>query len=638
MALGAISFGQGIASGIDFRAIVDAIISAESQPIKKLQARIDSFTKAKNSYGEVDKLLKDFQTKLQEIKSGGTFGGKLATLSDKEAPLTVTAGASAATGVYEIKVEDIAQSNRVRSATLSDRESPLVSDGTITIKSGSKDTITINVSAASGNNSLQAIADTINGANAGVAANIINDGNGSILVVRAKDSGTSNALTITDDTNLNLDDAGNVLQAAKNAKVVVDGVTVTSQTNTISGAISGVSLNLTGTTASTFQLTIGEDIEGSKESLENFVAAYNKINDFFVKNFGSATEIGASAIASSSIARNLQRQIQSLVTGSVVGVASGNLSTLSELGITVADRTGKLDFNATKFSELVEQGRFDEVRSVLLSSGSTSDPSTRYVGASTKTKPGSYAVKVTTAAERADIAASTAIGAGGLTANETLTISFGARNVNVALLAGDTTSQIVTKLNTALDNAGLGATAYSEAGKLRLRTDDYGVLQTISVVSDVDDLADGNSTGFGSTLQSDAGVDIVGTIGGIVAEGKGNALTGASGTDAEGLLVKVYATATSVAAKSGDFGSVGYSQGSADRFIQTIEGITNATDGTIKSVKDSYDASIKSNNARITAMQDRLALRQEMLIKQFSAAEQAISQLKSYQSSLQGLK
>lgn len=638
MALGAISFGQGIASGIDFRAVVDAIISAESQPIKKLQARIDSFTKAKNSYGEVDKLLKDFQTKLQEIKSGGTFGGKLATLSDKEAPLTVTAGASAATGVYEIKVEDIAQSNRVRSATLSDRESPLVSDGTITIKSGSKDTITINVSAASGNNSLQAIADTINGANAGVAANIINDGNGSILVVRAKDSGTSNALTITDDTNLNLDDAGNVLQAAKNAKVVVDGVTVTSQTNTISGAISGVSLNLTGTTASTFQLTIGEDIEGSKESLENFVAAYNKINDFFVKNFGSATEIGASAIASSSIARNLQRQIQSLVTGSVVGVASGNLSTLSELGITVADRTGKLDFNATKFSELVEQGRFDEVRSVLLSSGSTSDPSTRYVGASTKTKPGSYAVKVTTAAERADIAASTAIGAGGLTANETLTISFGARNVNVALLAGDTTSQIVTKLNTALDNAGLGATAYSEAGKLRLRTDDYGALQTISVVSDVDDLADGNSTGFGSTLQSDAGVDIVGTIGGIVAEGKGNALTGASGTDAEGLLVKVYATATSVAAKSGDFGSVGYSQGSADRFIQTIEGITNATDGTIKSVKDSYDASIKSNNARITAMQDRLALRQEMLIKQFSAAEQAISQLKSYQSSLQGLK
>ncbi len=638
MALGAISFGQGIASGIDFRAVVDAIISAESQPIKKLQARIDSFTKAKNSYGEIDKLLKDFQTKLQEIKSGGTFGGKLATLSDKEAPLTVSAGASAATGVYEIKVEDIAQSNRVRSATLSDRESPLVSDGTITIKSGSKDTISINVSAASGNNSLQAIADTINGANAGVAANIINDGNGSILVVRAKDSGTSNALTITDDTNLNLDDAGNVLQAAKNAKVVVDGVTVTSQTNTISGAISGVSLNLTGTTASTAQLTIGEDIEGSKESLKNFVAAYNKINDFFVKNFGSATEIGASAIASSSIARNLQRQIQSLVTGSVVGVASGNLSTLSELGITVADRTGKLDFNATKFSELVEQGRFDEVRSVLLSSGSTSDPSTRYIGASSKTKPGSYAVKVTTAAERADIAASTAIGAGGLTANETLTISFGARNVNVALLAGDTTSQIVTKLNTALDNAGLGATAYSEAGKLRLRTDDYGVLQTISVVSDVDDLADGNSTGFGSTLQSDAGVDIVGTIGGVVAEGKGNALTGASGTDAEGLLVKVYATATSVAAKSGDFGSVGYSQGSADRFIQTIEGITNATDGTIKSVKDSYDASIKSNNARITAMQDRLALRQEMLIKQFSAAEQAISQLKSYQSSLQGLK
>ncbi len=638
MALGAISFGQGIASGIDFRAIVDAIIAAESQPIKKLQARVDSFTKAKNSYSEIDKLLKDFESKLQEIKSGGSFGGKLATLSDKDAPLTVSAGSGAATGVYEIKIDEIAQSNRIRSATQSDKDSPLVSDGTITIKSGTKDTITIDVTAANGNNSLQAIADSINGADAGVAANIINDGTGAILVVRAKDSGTANALTITDKTNLNLDDAGNVLQAAKNARIVVDGVTVTSQTNTVSGAIAGVSLNLTGTTATKFQLTVADDLEASKDSLKSFVDAYNKVNDFFVKNFGSSTEIGASAIASSSIARNLQRQVQSLVTGSVVGVPSGNLSSLSELGITVADRTGKLEFNADQFSKLVDQGRFDEIRAVLLSSGSTSDPSTRYVSSSPKTKAGTYAVTVRTAAERAEVGGSTAIGAGGLTANETLSISLGTSRVDVALTAGDTAAQIVTKLNAALDNAGLGATAYSDAGKLALRTDDYGVLQTISVVSNVADAADGQSTGIGITALTDTGVDIVGTIGGVAAEGKGNSLVGADGTDADGLIVKVYATAASIAAKSGNFGTVGFSQGSADRFIQAIDRITDPLDGTIKSAKDSYDASIETNKARITAMQDRLAVRQEILIKQFSAAEQAISQLKAYQSSLQGLK
>ncbi|MFN7967168.1 MAG: flagellar filament capping protein FliD [Acidobacteriota bacterium] len=638
MALGAISFGQGIASGIDFRAIVDAIISAESQPIKKLQARVDSFTKAKNSYSEIDKLLKDFESKLQEIKSGGSFGGKLATLSDKDAPLTVSAGSSAATGVYEIKIEELAQSSRVRSATQSDKDSPLVSDGTITIKSGTKDTITIDVTAANGNNSLQAIADSINGADAGVAANIINDGNGAILVVRAKDSGTANALTITDKTNLNLDDAGNVLQAAKNAKIVVDGVTVTSQTNTVNGAIAGVSLNLTGTTATKFQLTVADDLEASKDSLKSFVDAYNKVNDFFIKNFGSSTEIGASAIASSSIARNLQRQVQSLVTGSVVGVPSGNLSSLSELGITVADRTGKLEFNADQFSKLVDQGRFDEIRAVLVSSGSTSDPSTRYISSSPKTKAGTYAVTVRTAAERAEVEGSTAIGAGGITANETLSISLGTSHVDVALTAGDTAAQIVTKLNTALDNAGLGATAYNDGGKLKLRTDDYGVLQTISVSSNVADAGDGSSTGIGTNALTDTGVDIVGTIGGVEAEGKGNSLIGADGTDADGLIVKVYATAASIAAKSGNFGTVGFSQGSADRFIQAIDRITDPLDGTIKSAKDSYDASIETNKARITAMQDRLTVRQEMLIKQFSAAEQAISQLKAYQTSLQGLK
>src|SRR5439155_17043139 len=116
--------------------------------------------------------------------------------------------------------------------------------GTITIRSGSRDLITINVSAAAGNNSLVAVRDAINAATAGVSASIVNDGTGDLLVVRASNTGTANALAVTDTTNLHLAAPGNVLDTAANATAIVDGVTVTSATNALTTAIAGVTVNL----------------------------------------------------------------------------------------------------------------------------------------------------------------------------------------------------------------------------------------------------------------------------------------------------------------------------------------------------------------------------------------------------------
>lgn len=638
MALGAVQFGQGLASGINFRAIVDAIVNAERQPIVQIQKRNDTFTRARNSFEELGKLLDGFSGSLAELKSGGRFGGKLAKLDSADAPLTASATSAATAGAYDIQVQQLAQAHRVRSATMTDKFSPLVSDGTITIKAGSSDTITVNVSAADGNNSLQAIADMINGADKGVSATIVNDGSGDILLLKSQKSGTANALQITDSTNLGLDETGHTLQAAQNARLTVDGLTISSQDNQVSEAIAGVTLNLTGETTSPVTLTVAEDTESTKAAIKAFVDSYNKINDFFQKNFGSATEQRASAIASGGTARGVQRTVQGLLTGSVEGIAAGNLSSLSELGIVIADNTGRVEFDSRRFDDLVEQGRYDQIRSVLLSSGSTSDVAVRYQGAASSTKAGTYALTVSRAAERAEVLGSAPIGTGGLAQNENLTISIDGASTTVALASGDAIDAIVTKLNRALDAAGVRASAYSAAGVLAFRSDDYGALQTLSVVSDVADAGNGSSTGIGTTAKTDNGVDIAGTIGGVAAIGAGNELIGADGTPADGLRVAVYATAASIAAKGGNFGTVGFSQGVADRFIEAIDKITNPLDGTIKSVRDAFNDSIELGKARIDTIQTRLDRRQELLIKQFSFAESAISQLQSYQSSLSGLR
>lgn len=634
MPLGSVQFGQGFFSGLDFRAIIDAVLNAERVPIKSLKARIDTFEKAKSSFSKFSGLLDDFTSKLDGLNTSAQVAGKTASLSDSNAPFTASAGSDAAAGSYDIDVAQIAQAHRIRSDGMTDRYSPLVSDGTITVQAGGHEAITVDVSAANGNNSLQAVADEINNADEGVIATIVNDGTYDVLVLRSEESGTSHAMTVTDGTNLNLDEAANEIQAAQNASLTIDGIAITSQSNRITSAIQGVTLDLSGATTSTVGLTVGEDVETAKKSLQDFVDAYNEVNDYFDQQFGTAEFRQTSAVAGSSTVRSVQLELQGIVTGSVTGIADGKLSSLSELGITIADETGRLEFQSSKFDDLVSDGRFDEVQAVMMSTGSTTDSAVRFDSSSRHTVAGTYAVTVTQAAEQANVAGSTAVQAGGISQNETLTIELNTASTTVDLAAADTIDDIVTKINAALSNAGMAATAYSSSGILSIRANDYGDDYTIRATSDVADNGDGASTGIGTTQLTDTGIDVAGSIGGEIAQGIGQQLSGADDTDMDGLIVTVYATAASIAAKGGDFGTIGVSRGVLDAFADKIDGITDPFDGTIKSITDSYDDSIEVAQTRIDAMEQRLTRREELMVRQFSAAEQAIAQLQQLQQSL----
>ncbi len=634
--LGGIQFGSGLVSGIDFRSIVDAIIEAESFPIRRLESRIDTFTRAKQSVSDLQALLGDFESSLRDLKSSAAIGGKTATFATEQTAVGASAGPEASTGTFTIDVSQIAQAHRVRSDGLADRFSPFVADGTITIQSGSNDPITIDVSSANGNNSLQAVSDAINNADSGVRASIVNDGTNDILVVRSEKTGTNSALTISDSTNLNLDVGTNELQGAQDSVATVDGIQVTSQSNTLSTAIQGVTLTLSGTTATPVELTISEDVEGAKQALTDFVDGYNAIADFFDAQFGSATSQLASPIAGSSIIRNLQSRLQGLVVGSVTGVPDGSISSLSQLGVQVADRTGRLEFKASTFDDIVEQGRFDEVRSVLQSSGSTTDPAVVYLGASSRTEAGAYDVQITSVAAAAQITAGAAVGMGGINKDETLTITLNGDSTDVALLKNDDAQAIVDKINAALSAAGIEATASQTSSVISIVSNDVGSTESLTVVSDQNAVGNGKSSEIGTTPLSADGTDLTGTIGGFAADAVGNELIGADGTPVDGLHVRVFATAESIAAKGGDFGQVGFSQGVVDLFLEQIDAINDPFEGTIKSIQDGFDSTIESLRDRIERVEARLLTREELLVRQFSAAEQAISGLQQMLASIQG--
>jgi len=161
-------------------------------------------------------------------------------------------------------------------------------------------------------------------------------------------------------------------------------------------------------------------------------------------------------------------------------------------------------------------------------SGTSSDSDVTFLKGSSSTTAGAYAVSITTKAERATVSA--AAQTDPLAADETLTIN----GVAIDLSAGLTQNQVVDKINEFSSQTGV--TADVDGGKTRLYTAAYGSAASLSVVSNV--AADDDTTGFGTSIANDTGVDVVGTIGGTTFTGSGNVLKANSGV-AKGMTLEI---------------------------------------------------------------------------------------------------
>jgi flagellin len=163
-------------------------------------------------------------------------------------------------------------------------------------------------------------------------------------------------------------------------------------------------------------------------------------------------------------------------------------------------------------------------------SGSTDDTDVTFLRATNSSPTGTFLVNITTAAERANVTAGTSQ-TGALAAAETLTIN----GVSITLSVGLTRAQVQARINEFTGQTGV--VAEEAAGFTRLRTNTFGLSSSVSVQSNV--AAAATSSGFGTTLVTDQGVDVAGTIGGFASTGTGNVLTGSSGAGAAGISISL---------------------------------------------------------------------------------------------------
>jgi flagellar hook-associated protein 2 len=419
---------------------------------------------------------------------------------------------------------------------------------------------------------------------------------------------------------------GNPLIAAQDAQYSVDGVNMTSASNTVTSVIPGATLTLlkaNETTPETSTLSLTRDDSKIKDSVKEFMNAYNAMVDFVKNNsqFDKDT-FQTGALFGDPVARSVEASISNLVFNNIDG--AGQYKNLAAIGFGF-DKDGKLELNETTLDNAIRDNNADVAR-LFRSTGVSTNSQLSFVLGSSKTKQSSgagYAVNITTAASQHQFTGEAAQ-TGPLTSQEALTFNgalLGNSNYLVILDAGMTQSQIVDKINNDSKLKDL-VSATLDAGKLVITSKRFGSGQQFTVTTDKGT----TGSGLGTAVATKTGTDVAGTINGEAATGAGQVLTGNSNNaNTDGFQVLYSGSAT------GAIGSVTFSKGVAPRMADLVNGFTDTVNGLFKSSDDSLNSSIETINDSITAINERIERKRQELTLRFARMEESISKLQSQQ-------
>ena len=343
---GTISFG-GVGSGLDTESIVNGLVTASQGPINALKQKQTDTTAANTSLSAIGTLLGKLQTALEAVDETREVGSYAATSSSTA--VAVSANGSALPGSYQISVNSLASEQRSYSDAQTSATTPLGLSGQLGISLGGATAMTFSL--ASGD-TLEDIASKINSSGLRVSASVINDGSQYRLQVRGLDTCAANSIGFS-GTTLGLDQAANTRQAAADSQIAIDGFNINRPTNQVVGAIPGVTLNLTATTATNSPVTVqvASDPNGLKNKLNAIVTAYNGVVDAVhsAAGFGTA-KASVTALAGDSMLRSLTNRMSDAV-GTMVG--SGRYNTLGTLGVRL-DASGHMSLDEDKLATALQ--------------------------------------------------------------------------------------------------------------------------------------------------------------------------------------------------------------------------------------------------------------------------------------------
>ena len=312
-------------SSLDVAGIVSQLMEVESKPLTKLDNRITSSTVKISTLGLFKGHLSTLKSALDDLQNPANFSAWSAKLSNDtvaSAELTATANA----GSYQLDVVQLARPsiwNVTGFATEADALAWFNAAGQTTLRESAEATV-------------------LKTAN-----------NQYVLSLKASNTGTAAGFTVS-NASLTSGLQATEYQTARDAQFNLNGVSFTRATNTVSDALTGVTLNLKATTSSPVTLTVAQAESSAKPKLDALVKAYNDLQSFYKTQSQASADASTRGVLNSDFAvGSMMREILTGLMMPVTGVSGAALTgqtDLSALGIKLQDN-GQLAVDTTLLSK-----------------------------------------------------------------------------------------------------------------------------------------------------------------------------------------------------------------------------------------------------------------------------------------------
>lgn len=381
----------GIGSGLDVNSIITQLMAIEKQPLTKLQTKATTIQSTVSEYGKIKSAVSTLRDLSSKLASSTTWAQTTASSSSTAAVSATTNGS--APGSYSVAVQSLASVQTLATGVYAGATAT-PGGGTINIELGTwgagqtsftpktgATAIDITVAAT---DTLADVRDKINAAGAGVTALIMTDASGSRLLIRSNTTGAENAFrtTVTDDDGVGTDATGlsalaytatakvsTQNQIAANAAATINGLAVSSTSNTLTDIVDGLTLKLSSVTTSAVTVDVVTDAVALKKTMTEFADAYTAVVKLIAADtkYDATTKKGGLLLGDGA-AVSLQRQLRSLA-GSVSG-ASITFGRLSDAGFEL-QRDGSMTVNATRIDNAL--ANLPELKK-MFSNSSLTDP------------------------------------------------------------------------------------------------------------------------------------------------------------------------------------------------------------------------------------------------------------------------
>ncbi|MDF3823038.1 flagellar filament capping protein FliD, partial [Leptospira sp. 96542] len=594
------SLGIGT-NGLDVRGIVSQLVELEKKPLEKLKLEKTQTEARITLMGQMTSLADALNSAVTKLASVTGWNAVAASSSSDAVSVSAVGGAQPTS--LSVLVDKVAAARAT--ASMAFNANDFVGAGTLKLTIGTGPTATTTDIVVSGTDKLSDVASKINGSNAGVTATVMTDPNTGKqrLLLNGKETGQSKAFSLsveeggapagnTDNTGLSrlvytdgTNDTFHETQAAADAQVKVNGIVLTSATNTFTDVVAGVTITASKVTTAPATVTVSRDTSAMKTNIEGFVKAYNELNDLLnqTTKYEEGTKT-AGAFQGDSTLLAMQRSLRSAL-GNVFGSANGGYTTFSSIGVRVAGSAdmrpdGHLEIDSAKLTQALAN---PDAMKTLFVGNRVSDSA------------------------QAQSAKTAGIGSGASLAGEgTLSIQLGSWSgdafsgtftgmgaaVDITVTATDTVNDIVNKINA---NQSTGVIASVTATGALVLTSRYSGEQRAfnMTVTDVDgDNTDGNGLSrlaFNSGSLTQSAKDAT-----------------SSGSEGIGQSFKGLMTAL-LGGTTGNFGAAGF----------------------FKRKDDSLQAELDKNALEQVKVSDRAGRVEEQLTRKYSALDLQMAQLNS---------